>query len=92
MKQPRKPLGFREVMASISMAGPSGAVSRHQMVKKPTVVTFRREEGIPHGLRFNATDGKGDSRESPTHQVTGKGGQRRTRSGGGKGEGMSHNR
>ena len=77
-KQPKKLLSFRDVrvMASVSMAGPSGTVSRHQMVKKPPAVTFRREEWIPHGLWFNATDGKGDSHcESSTHQETGKGGQ-----------------
>ena len=59
LKQPRKPVGFREIMASISMAGQGETVSRHQMVRKPTAVTFRREEGIPHGLRFNTTKGKG---------------------------------
>jgi len=54
-KQPVRPAGYRELMSSISKAGQSGTVSRHQLMKKPTAVTFGRgRDNIPHGLTFNA--------------------------------------
>jgi len=60
-KQPKRPLGFREAMGSFSAAG-----ARWNNGEEATTVAFRREGCIPQGLWFNATDGKGDSRESPT--------------------------
>ena len=53
-KQPVRPTGFRDVMTSISMAGPSETVSRHERLKVPTAVKFGNGSNIPHGMKFTA--------------------------------------
>ena len=48
-------------MSSISRAGQGETISRHELIKVPTAVTFRRGKGnIPHGLKFNR-DGREDN-------------------------------
>ena len=56
-KQPVRPTGFRNIMTSISMAGPSETVSRNEQPKAPTAVRFGKGNNIPHGMKF-AVEGR----------------------------------
>ena len=51
-KQPVRPTRFRDIMTSISMAGPSETVSRKKQWKAPTAVRFGKGNNIPHGMKF----------------------------------------
>ena len=51
-RQPVKPTRFRDVMMSISMAGPSETVSRNEQPKTITAVRFGKGNNIPHGMKF----------------------------------------
>ena len=58
------PVGFRDLMSSISRAGQIETVPRNQTVNAPIAFTFGRGgEGIPHGLRFNASRDRSLSRD-----------------------------
>lgn len=68
-KQPVRPVGFQDMMSSITRAGQRETVPRNEKVGVPTAVTFGRgKNNIPHGLRFNAVDNDKAGQDVGTHK------------------------
>ena len=78
-KKPVRPVGFQDMMSSISRAGQRETVPRNEKARMTTAVTFGRDKNkIPHGLRFNTTNDEVANREvaareNPQSQEDGKG-------------------
>ena len=51
-KQLVKPTGFRDIMMSISMAGPGEKVSRNEQPKPRMAIRFGKGNNIPDGMKF----------------------------------------